>query len=98
VRYYAIVASLAGRRMILTIAAKAIDLRFCFDSLDGRVARMTGTNTEFECSFDSLADVVSFGVAPAILAYAWGIRSVTGTGAEALHQLGLFAWVCCLSS
>src|SRR5258708_28529035 len=57
---------------------------------------MTGTNTEFGVQFDSLADVVSFGVAPAILAYAWGIRSVTAMNPEALHQLGLFGWVCCL--
>jgi len=77
-------------------AAKAIGLAILFDSLDGRVARMTGTNTEFGVQFDSLADVVSFGVAPAILAYAWGIRSVTAMNPEALHQLGLFGWVCCL--
>ena len=94
--YYAIVASLAGAPDDLNRAAKAIGLAILFDSLDGRVARMTGTNTEFGVQFDSLADVVSFGVAPAILAYAWGIRSVTAMSPEALHQLGLFAWVCCL--
>ena len=68
--YYAIVASLLGTPDDFNRAAKAIGLAILFDSVDGRVARMTGTNTEFGVQFDSLADVVSFGVAPAILAYA----------------------------
>src|SRR4029077_9118875 len=51
----------------------------------------------FGVQFDSLADVVSFGIAPAILAYAWGFRSVTSLNGEALHQLGEFGWVCCLA-
>src|SRR5467141_3545921 len=88
--YYAVVASLLGGRDDFDHASKAIGFAILFDSLDGRVARMTGTNTEFGVQFDSLADVVSFGVAPAILAYAWGIRSVTAMSPEALHQLGLF--------
>jgi CDP-diacylglycerol--serine O-phosphatidyltransferase len=78
-------------------AAKAIGLAILFDSLDGRLARMTGTTTEFGVQFDSLADVVSFGIAPSILAYAWGFRSVTSMAGEGLHQLGQFAWVCCLA-
>jgi CDP-diacylglycerol--serine O-phosphatidyltransferase len=68
--YFAIVASLVGSPDDFNRAAKAIGLAILFDSLDGRIARMTGTNTEFGVQFDSLADVVSFGVAPAILAYA----------------------------
>jgi CDP-diacylglycerol---serine O-phosphatidyltransferase len=95
--YYAIVASLVGGRDDFDHAAKAIGIAILFDSLDGRVARMTGTNTEFGVQFDSLADVVSFGVAPAVLAYAWGIRSVTGMNLDALHQLGEFGWLCCLA-
>src|SRR4029077_7617461 len=51
----------------------------------------------FGVQFDSLADVVSFGIAPAILAYAWGFRSVTSLNGEALHQLSEFGWVCCLA-
>jgi CDP-diacylglycerol--serine O-phosphatidyltransferase len=58
--YYAIVASLLGTPDDFNRAAKAIGLAILFDSLDGRVARMTGTNTEFGVQFDSLADVVSF--------------------------------------
>ena len=95
--YYAVVASLIGQPDDLDRAAKAIGIAIVFDSLDGRIARLTGTNTEFGVQFDSLADVVSFGIAPAVLAYAWGFRSVASVGGEALHQLGEFGWVCCLA-
>src|SRR5689334_9666638 len=95
--YYAVVASLIGTADDLDRAAKAIGLAIVFDSLDGRIARLTGTNTEFGVQFDSLADVVSFGIAPAILAYAWGFRSISTMSGEPLHELGKFAWVCCLA-
>ena len=62
--YYAVVAALIGGPEDLNRAAKAIGLAILFDSLDGRLARMTGTTTEFGVQFDSLADVVSFGIAP----------------------------------
>jgi CDP-diacylglycerol--serine O-phosphatidyltransferase len=93
--YYASVAALVGGAENYDHAAKAIGIAIVFDALDGRVARLTGTNTEFGVQFDSLADVVSFGIAPAILAYAWGFRNVSGQGSEAF--LGHFAWVCCLA-
>src|SRR5256885_5778019 len=54
--------------------SKAIGFAILFDSLDGRLARLLKANTDFGVQFDSLADVVSFGIAPAILAYAWGLR------------------------
>ncbi len=54
-----------GRAGIFIIFAGVLDL------LDGRIARMTGTTSEFGSEFDSLADIVSFGIAPAMLAYAW---------------------------
>lgn len=95
--YYASVASLVGGHEDFDRAAKAIGIAILFDSLDGRVARMTGTNTEFGVQFDSIADVVSFGVAPAILAYAWGYRSLTGMTPDGMEQLGHFAWICCLA-
>ena len=95
--YYAVVASLMGTSEDFNHAAKAIGIAIIFDSLDGRIARMTGTNTEFGVQFDSLADVVSFGIAPAVLAYAWGVRSVTNLGPDAFHQLGRFGWLCCLA-
>jgi CDP-diacylglycerol---serine O-phosphatidyltransferase len=55
-------------------AAKAIGFAVLFDGLDGRVARMTGTSSDFGKEFDSLADVVTFGVAPAMLAWTWGFH------------------------
>jgi len=95
--YYAVVASIVGTPEDFNHAAKAIGIAIVFDSLDGRVARMTGTNTEFGVQFDSLADVVSFGVAPAVLAYAWGVRGVMNLASEPLRQLGHFGWLCCLA-
>jgi CDP-diacylglycerol--serine O-phosphatidyltransferase len=94
--YYAVVASLAGTKDDFDHAAKAIGFAILFDSLDGRVARMTGTNTEFGVQFDSLADVVSFGIAPAVLAFAWGVRSLPGQDTGAVQQLGEMGWVLCL--
>jgi CDP-diacylglycerol--serine O-phosphatidyltransferase len=94
--YYASIAALVGGKEDFDHAAKAIGLAILFDSMDGRIARMTGTNTEFGVQFDSLADVVSFGIAPAILAYAWGFRYAFA-GSGNFHQLGEIAWICCLT-
>jgi CDP-diacylglycerol--serine O-phosphatidyltransferase len=58
-------------------AAKAIGFAFLFDGLDGRIARMTGTSSDFGRELDSLADVITFGVAPAMLAWMWGFRQLT---------------------
>jgi CDP-diacylglycerol---serine O-phosphatidyltransferase len=55
-------------------AAKAIGFAVLFDGLDGRVARMTGTCSDFGRELDSLADVITFGVAPAMLAWTWGFH------------------------
>jgi len=55
-------------------AAKAIGFAIIFDGLDGRIARMTNTTSDFGREFDSLADVITFGVAPAVLAWMWGFR------------------------
>ena len=61
-------------------AAALIILAGVLDLLDGRIARLTGTTSEFGLEFDSLADLISFGLAPAFLAYRWGL--------EPLHRLG----------
>ena len=58
------------------IAAKSIGLAVLLDGLDGRIARMTNTTSDFGREMDSLADVISFGIAPAVLAYAWGVQFV----------------------
>jgi CDP-diacylglycerol---serine O-phosphatidyltransferase len=55
-------------------AAKAIGFAFLFDGLDGRIARMTGTTSDFGRELDSLADVIAFGIAPALLAWTWGFQ------------------------
>jgi CDP-diacylglycerol--serine O-phosphatidyltransferase len=60
-------------------AAKAIVAAGILDGLDGRIARMTHTTSDFGREMDSLADVVSFGMAPAVLAYAWGVQFVDTT-------------------
>jgi len=60
-------------------AALAIGFAIVFDSVDGRVARMTRTTSDFGKELDSLADVVTFGVAPALLAYIWGFRMLPAT-------------------
>jgi CDP-diacylglycerol--serine O-phosphatidyltransferase len=95
--YYAVIASLVGGANEFDRAAKAIGLAILFDSMDGRVARMTGTNTEFGVQLDSLADVCSFGIAPAVMAYAWGVRSLGDLSGSHLKQLSEFGWVCCLA-
>jgi len=55
-------------------AAKAIGFAVLFDGLDGRIARMTGTSSDFGKELDSLADAITFGVAPAMLAWTWGFH------------------------
>jgi CDP-diacylglycerol---serine O-phosphatidyltransferase len=62
------------------IAAPFIGVAMVLDTLDGRIARMTGTTTEFGLQFDSLADVISFGIAPAILTFSWGLTSLGNWG------------------
>jgi CDP-diacylglycerol--serine O-phosphatidyltransferase len=67
-------------------AALAIAFALPFDALDGRIARMTNTESDFGRELDSLADVITFGVAPAILAYTWGFRMLPGTAYPILHH------------
>ncbi len=70
------------------VAAKTIGLAVVLDGLDGRIARMTNTTSEFGRELDSLADIISFGIAPAILAYVWGVMFVTSSvGASTLSHL-----------
>jgi CDP-diacylglycerol---serine O-phosphatidyltransferase len=94
--YYASAATLVGGADDFDHAAKAIGLAILFDSLDGRIARLTGTSTEFGVQFDSLADVVSFGIAPGLLAYSWGVRHLPEFDHSALiQQIGHFGWWFC---
>ena len=63
-------------RIIFAVAAMAIGVAVFLDGLDGRIARMTNTVSDFGREMDSLADVISFGIAPAVLAFAWGVQFI----------------------
>ncbi|MDO9107355.1 MAG: CDP-diacylglycerol--serine O-phosphatidyltransferase [Methylovulum sp.] len=78
--FYAITSAMNGR---YETAVVAIFVAMILDGLDGRVARMTNTQSEFGAQYDSLSDMVSFGVAPALVMYLWAFSS--------LGRLGLFA-------
>jgi CDP-diacylglycerol--serine O-phosphatidyltransferase len=62
------------------MAAPFIGIAFILDSLDGRIARMTNTTSAFGVELDSLADVISFGLAPALLTFAWGLGELGKVG------------------
>lgn len=62
------------------LAAKMIGVAVLLDGLDGRIARMTNTTSEFGREMDSLADAITFGLAPAVLAFAWGVVFVNPEG------------------
>ena len=87
--YYAIVQTVlgfTGEAWHLDHAAKAIGFAVLFDGLDGRIARMTHTDSDFGKELDSLADVIAFGVAPALLAWMWGFHLLpAGAMAPELH-------------
>jgi CDP-diacylglycerol--serine O-phosphatidyltransferase len=80
---------LARAAVYLDNAAKAIGWAVLFDMLDGRLARMTRTTTEIGVQLDSIADVVTFGLAPAVLTYVWGYGGTLQEGSD-LHSLAWF--------
>ena len=71
--FYAIVQAMTGR---FEHAAVAIFIAMVFDGLDGRVARMTRTQSAFGAEYDSLSDMVSFGAAPALIAFEWAMKGM----------------------
>ena len=94
--YYAITESIRGAggdSNAFNHAALAIGFAVLFDGLDGRVARMTNTSSDFGREFDSLADVITFGVAPSLLAFLWGVQcgaadGLSGGAGPSVHILG----------
>ena len=74
------------RRPTSTCASMAILLAIPFDALDGRIARMTNTTSEFGKELDSLADIITFGVAPSLLAFIWGFRFLPGSENPAMRE------------
>jgi CDP-diacylglycerol--serine O-phosphatidyltransferase len=75
--YASIVYALRGE---YETAAPFIGIAYALDALDGRIARMTSTESDFGLQLDSLADVISFGIAPAVLSYAWGLSPLGRLG------------------
>jgi CDP-diacylglycerol--serine O-phosphatidyltransferase len=75
--FYSIVASINGD---YTLAAISIMVAMLWDALDGRVARLTNTQSAFGAEYDSLSDLVSFGVAPALLVYEWSLSDLGRIG------------------
>ena len=76
--FYSIVAAIDGN---FAAAAWAIFVAMVVDGMDGRVARLTSTASDFGKEYDSLADMVSFGLAPAIVTYQWGVERLSEFGA-----------------
>jgi CDP-diacylglycerol--serine O-phosphatidyltransferase len=84
--FYAIVAATNDR---FEQAAVAILIAMILDGIDGRVARMTNTQSEFGAQYDSLADLASFGLAPALVMYEWSLSSMR----DVSWQLGKLGWL-----
>ena len=90
--FYAIVAAMNGK---FEPSAVAVFIAMILDGLDGRVARMTNTQSDFGAEYDSLSDMVSFGVAPALVMYVWSLSSLVDYGWQwgKLGWLGAFIYV-----
>jgi CDP-diacylglycerol--serine O-phosphatidyltransferase len=86
--FYAVVAAIDKH---FAPAGMAVFAAMIFDTLDGRTARLTHTETAFGKEYDSLADMVAFGIAPAIVAYQWGVVRIMEFG----HYWGRFGWLAC---
>lgn len=84
--FYAIVAAMQGK---FEQASVAIFIAMILDALDGRVARMTNTQSEFGAEYDSLADMASFGLAPALVMYEWSLSSLVNVS----FPLGKIGWL-----
>src|SRR5271154_6109411 len=85
--FYAVIAAIDGN---FERAGIGVFVAMVFDGLDGRVARLTNTETLFGKEYDSLADMVSFGLAPAIVAYQWGVARIAEYG-QAWFRFGWLA-------
>ena len=85
--FYSIIASINGD---FTLAAISIMVAMLWDTLDGRVARLTDTQSAFGAEYDSLSDLVSFGLAPALLVYEWSLSDLGRIG-----WLAAFIYLAC---
>jgi CDP-diacylglycerol--serine O-phosphatidyltransferase len=87
--FYAIVAAMSGR---FEPAAVAIFVAMVMDGIDGRVARLTHTQSEFGVQYDSLSDMICFGLAPALVMYEWSLKSMPSVGWAKLGWLAAFIY------
>lgn len=92
--FYSIISGINGH---YTASAIAVVVAGVLDGLDGRVARLTNTQSEFGVQYDSLSDLISFGLAPALLAFNWSLASLRELGplAGKLGWLAAFLYVAC---
>ncbi len=92
--FYSVISGINGK---FEAAAIAIIVAGLLDGLDGRVARLTNTQSDFGEQYDSLADLISFGLAPALLAFNWSLSSLSeiSTLAGKLGWLASFLFVAC---
>jgi len=92
--FYSIISGINGQ---FTASAIAVVVAGLLDGLDGRVARLTNTQSEFGSQYDSLSDLISFGLAPALLAFNWSLASLRDLGPVAgkLGWLAAFLFVAC---
>lgn len=84
--FYSIILAMQDQ---FTLAAISVIAAMILDGIDGRVARMTNTQSEFGAQYDSIADMVSFGIAPALIMYQWSLMNVTSLG----EQWTKFGWL-----
>lgn len=91
--YYSLASTMSAN---YDAAAIAIFVGAVLDTLDGRIARLTGTASEFGTQLDSLADLLTFGVAPAVLALNWGVISLRDTPGEIFQDLYNLGWLATL--
>ena len=92
--FYSIISGINGD---FTASAVAVVVAGILDGLDGRVARLTNTQSEFGVQYDSLCDLISFGLAPALLAFNWSLKSLSDYGVVAgkLGWLAAFVYAAC---
>jgi CDP-diacylglycerol---serine O-phosphatidyltransferase len=92
--FYAVINTMKGE---FDLAAVALGFAVVCDGLDGRIARLTNSCSEFGVQMDSLADVITFGLAPAVLAYLWGAKAIVATVPPYAKHVQQIGWIVCFA-
>lgn len=90
--FYGIIAALNDR---FEVAAISVLVAMVLDTLDGRIARMTNTTSAFGAEYDSMSDMVSFGIAPSLIVYEWSLSSMSRAGFGHLGWVAAFLYTAC---